>query len=136
MKCTITRLSLARGIVEKWPINWLYRRVCKDEIKSVKSFSISKLGLFILCRSGRVRIYKSVYTYGYYCYHRYMTKKQIEQIRMQVIEELKQLELKGYDTSIWTIASFVNEAVNYMDETSNSECELRYDGTKHFMVRI
>lgn len=65
-----------------------------------------------------------------------MTTQQIFSITDQVNKEIAKLTAKGYQTENWNIAGFVNQAIQYMEETGNSEAELRYDGLKFFTVSV
>lgn len=52
----------------------------------------------------------------------------------QIKAEYARLEEEGYDTSFWDAEAAANEAIQYFEETGNTEAEIRYDGTKYFTV--
>lgn len=55
-------------------------------------------------------------------------------IANQIRLELDRLRKQGYDTNLWSIEAIVEDAVRQLEETGNSEAEIRYDGLKYFTV--
>ena len=55
-------------------------------------------------------------------------------IANQIRTELAKLSEQGYDTDSWNIEATVEDAIRQLEETGNSEAEIRYDGLKYFIV--
>ena len=55
-------------------------------------------------------------------------------ITNQIRTELAKLSEQGYDTDSWSIEATVEDAIRQLEETGNSEAEIRYDGLKYFIV--